>query len=217
MKSIPDGRINYVDGVEYLKLDILMAETFTPITNTDDVENEKDGIPLAVGTTVYSATDNDTYVLIDNESGSYKWAAKSDGDVFANAWFITWKNGDDILGTDLVENGETPSYSGETPTKESTEEYDYTFSGWSPALASASADATYTATFTSTKREYTITWLDWDGTTLDSDQVKYGETPSYTGETPTREGYTFSDWTPEIVAVVGNASYTAEYTENGEE
>ena len=63
----------------------------------------------------------------------------------------------------------------------------------------------------------TITFVNWDGTTvLQSGQVAYGQTPAYTGQTPTKEDdwyiYTFTGWTPSIEAVSGPATYTAQFS-----
>ncbi|MBO5160172.1 MAG: hypothetical protein J6B94_11385 [Lachnospiraceae bacterium] len=68
---------------------------------------------------------------------------------------------------------------------------------------------------------YKITWVNADGTTLETDEnVRYDSTPSYDGETPTQTGtdgkvYVFEGWTPEIVSVKENATYTATYREVG--
>ena len=63
---------------------------------------------------------------------------------------------------------------------------------------------------------YTIRFVDENGTELQSSGWEYGETPSYSGETPTKEAddwysYEFKGWTPEITEVTGNATYTAVY------
>ncbi|MCR5838183.1 MAG: chitobiase/beta-hexosaminidase C-terminal domain-containing protein [Kiritimatiellae bacterium] len=130
---------------------------------------------------------------------------------------ITWKNYDGTtLKTDTgVLRGATPSYSGTTPTRASTAQYSYSFKGWSPTVVAATADKTYTATFTETVRKYTVTWKDEDGSTLKTESVAYGTTPDY-GEPPTKESsgvvaYAFAGWTPDVVAVSGAATYTATY------
>lgn len=66
---------------------------------------------------------------------------------------------------------------------------------------------------------YTITWVDGDGNTIETDQnVKYGATPTYNGATPTKTQtnaftYTFNGWDAELVAVEANATYTATFSE----
>ena len=79
---------------------------------------------------------------------------------------------------------------------------------------------TYTAEYEESPREYTITWLDGDGNTLLEESVAYGDTPEYTGdEEPTKEAdenyrYSFNGtWDPEIEAVTGEATYTAQFDE----
>lgn len=69
---------------------------------------------------------------------------------------------------------------------------------------------------------YTITWKDGNGNTLKTEQVAEGIVPSYTGATPTRQTdgcteYTFSGWSPAIVAATGNATYTATFDETTSE
>lgn len=57
-----------------------------------------------------------------------------------------------------------------------------------------------------------ITWIDWDGSTIRVDYVIEGNTP--TPPAVSRTGYTFTGWNPTIVAVTGDATYTAQYTIN---
>ena len=77
-------------------------------------------------------------------------------------------------------------------------------------------DATYTAQFEATKRSYLVSWV-VEGVTVASGSVEYGTTPVYNGATPTKPEdenytYTFNGWTPAVVAVIGNATYTATFT-----
>jgi hypothetical protein len=103
-----------------------------------------------------------------------------------------------------------------TPTKESTAQYDYTFSGWSltdggsansNALTNVTEDKKVYVAFSSAVRYYTVTYYDEDGTTvLKTESLAYGTVPNYK---PTKEGVAFGNWTPTPVPVTGDASYTA--------
>ncbi len=135
---------------------------------------------------------------------------------------ITWKNyNGTVLETDTnVAAGITPTYDGATPTKPSTSEYVYTFSGWDPKVVAVTGDATYTAQFTETPitKTYTITWKNYDGSILEVDEnVSAGTVPTYNGAMPTRPAtseytYTFSGWNPTVAGATADATYTAQFT-----
>ncbi|MCH4201382.1 MAG: leucine-rich repeat domain-containing protein [Bacilli bacterium] len=134
-----------------------------------------------------------------------------------NSYNITWENYDGtVLETDSVAYGSTPTYDGATPSKDGTDQYTYTFSGWSPSVVAVTSDATYIAQFSSAINSYTITWENYDGTVLETDSVAYGSTPTYDGATPSRDGneegyYAFSGWSPSVTIVNGDQTYTAQY------
>ena len=135
---------------------------------------------------------------------------------------VTWANEDgSTLETDLaVAYGTMPEYNGAIPAKASTAQYDYTFKEWTPAISAVTGDVTYTATYNSTVRSYTVTFRNYDNSVLWSGSFAYGTTPSYGGSaTPSRAEtaqyrYTFAGWTPSLTAVTGAASYTATFTES---
>ncbi len=114
-----------------------------------------------------------------------------------------------------VSHGEVPSYPNATPTKPSTDQYDYTFSGWSPALMAAVDDAIYVAVYTQTVRQYTVTFVDFDGKVLDKQSVAYGSAAN-APQNPTRVGYTFAGWDKEFNKITSDLTVTATYTKDTE-
>lgn len=126
---------------------------------------------------------------------------------------------DDDQKTELasvkVNHGEVPSYPNATPTKPSTDQYDYTFSGWSPALVAAVDDAIYVAIYTQTVRQYTVTFVDFDGKVLDKQSVAYGSAAN-APQNPTRVGYTFAGWDKEFNKITSDLTVTATYTKDTE-
>ena len=92
------------------------------------------------------------------------------------------------------------------PTKTATDQYAYTFAGWSPAVEEVTSNATYRATYTETLNTYTITWKNEDGTVLETDaNVSYGSQPSYDSAAPDKAstaeyGYVFDGWTNATVS-----------------
>lgn len=78
-------------------------------------------------------------------------------------------------------------------------------------MLNVTEDRTVYAAYIATVRCYTITFYDRDGTTtLETKQVAYGDTPSYT---PTKDGYDFAGWNPALATVTGDTSYSAAWTE----
>ncbi|MEF2836920.1 MAG: InlB B-repeat-containing protein [Oscillospiraceae bacterium] len=66
---------------------------------------------------------------------------------------------------------------------------------------------------------YTVTWKNYDGTVLETDEaVAQGTTPTYNGAIPTKpdseeKSYAFSHWSPAISPVTGDIEYIAQFTE----
>ncbi len=119
-----------------------------------------------------------------------------------------------------VTYGTTPEWTGETPTKPATAQYTYTFAGWYPEFAPVTGEETYTAQYTQTLNSYTIRFVNYDGTELQSSDLAYGALPTYSGSAPQKpadlvnmKAYNFSGWSPAIATVTGAATYTAQYNE----
>jgi len=135
-----------------------------------------------------------------------------------NYQFVNWDNSELDAGT--INHGETPTYNGVTPPiKPSTAQYSYTFDGWSPNIGAVIADNTvFTAQYTETLRQYTITFLNYDGSTLQSSAWDFGATPTYNGTSdPVKPAdaentYVFAGWDATIEPVSGEKTYTAIYT-----
>lgn len=135
-------------------------------------------------------------------------------------------SGNTLLKTVTVYDGGDAAYSGSNPTKVSTAQYSYSFSGWSltaggaanaNALKAVVSDRNVYAAFTSTVRKYTVRF--YNGTTLAQtvSEVPYGSNASYTGDTPAKtdvekpEDYEFTGWNPSPNGITGNTDCYAQY------
>ncbi len=104
---------------------------------------------------------------------------------------------------------------GDTVTAAAVPDRGYRFSEWSDSWNNASrtitveSDAEYTALFE--EIILSVVWKDWDGTVLFSDSVKYGSEPVYGGPEPSRTGYDFVGWNPEVSEIYSDTVYTAVY------
>ena len=228
--------VTYADGVE--DEEVFADEVHGNLSSGDATPAFSGGTPTRAGyvfkgwnpAVAESVTGNATYVatwgedknnngIDDNEETKYT-VTYTDGvdgeEVFA-----------DQVYNNLVSGVATPAFSGGTPTRTG-----YVFKGWNPEVAATvTGNVTYVATWGEDKNnngiddneetKYTVTYTDGvDGEEIFADQV-YGNllsgvaTPAFSGETPTREGYVFKGWNPEVAAkVTGNATYVATWGED---
>ncbi|MBO7160962.1 MAG: hypothetical protein J6V62_05965, partial [Paludibacteraceae bacterium] len=119
-----------------------------------------------------------------------------------------------VLQSSEMNEGEIPAYTGETPTRESTAQYIYTFNGWEPTISPVVDNETYTATYSQQTQKYTIQFVNYDGTVLQSEVLEYGTMASFKGENPTKSAtaqyaYAFTGWDSEPTVVTGSKVYTA--------
>ena len=222
-----------------------LSANFTPDPHTVSVSANptEGGTVSGEGTYDYgssailTATPKDHYHFVNwTENGeevstdaAYTFTVDKDRNLVANfakdTFTITFENDDGTpLQSGSVAYGETPAYTGETPTKGSTDECTFTFAGWSPDIKAVDGDATYTATYTSTPVDYKLTWV-IDGENYKNETIPFGSNVT-APEVDEKAGYTFA-WIDEIpstmpaenVTINGEFTaikYTATFTADGE-
>ena len=99
------------------------------------------------------------------------------------------------------------------PTRESDAQYIYSFNAWSPAITNADENQTYTATYNTTLRSYTIRFVDYKGDNLKDPQVlPYGSKPTAPTSVPDKsESEEFANWDDVIRTVSEAKDYIAQY------
>lgn len=157
------------------------------------------------------STDNPRYVTASVDSTLKAFFA-------VNQYEVKFINYDGtVLQTTTYNYGDTPTYIGATPTKPSDAQNTYTFSGWSPTISTVTAEATYTAQFTASAINVTITAVSSDpakGYVSGGGQYQIGSNATLTA-TPTDACFEFEQWSdgdtsnPRTVSVTADATYTA--------
>lgn len=135
--------------------------------------------------------------------------------------FVDW-NGN-ILKDSVWAYGDVPTL-GYDPYRPATAQYTFTFCCWSPNIVPANGDAIYTAQYDTTINKYTVTFVNWDGTPIESGVLPYGTTITAPTTNPSKPStdeydYTFVGYTDEYgnilapgTTVTGDVTYTAQYT-----
>lgn len=95
----------------------------------------------------------------------------------------------------------------------------YHFTGWNDGVATASrTDSNVTGNISVTANfalnQYTVTFKDYDNTTLKTETVSHGGSATAPAD-PSRDGYTFTGWSASFADITGNLTVTAQYMPNG--
>ena len=116
---------------------------------------------------------------------------------------VTFKDWDGtVLKTQEVQ------YGGDAEAPADPTRVGYTFTGWDKAFTNITADLVVTAQYEI--NTYTVTFKDWDGTVLKTQEVQYGGDAEAPAD-PTRTGYTFTGWDKEFTNITADLVVTAQY------
>ena len=143
------------------------------VTNTTAYYQSKYSVGSVDGTTIAEPTKEGytfTGWVCDADGATYNTDAQFNWDYtktvkFTAQWSIksytvTFKNGDDVLQESKWEYNTTPTYNGATPTKSKDDNYEYTFSGWTPEISAVKDDIAYYAQYSKTAHDYRCDILD---------------------------------------------------------
>ena len=131
-----------------------------------------------------------------------------------NTYTVTYTDG--VNGEAFADQAYTAKYEDATPAFVGTPaRAGYKFLGWEPTVAeTVTENATYVAQW---EKLYTVTYTDGvDGKAfkddVHSDLEKDTPTPAFSGDTPTRKGFVFDGWNPEVAeTVTEDVTYTAQW------
>ena len=118
---------------------------------------------------------------------------------------VTFKDWDGTtLKTQTVEEGSSAT-APSNPTRTG-----YKFTGWDASFNNVTSDLTVTAQYAEVQY-YTVTFKDWDGTTLKTQTVEEGSSATAPSN-PSRDGYAFTGWDKDFSNITNDLIVTAEYS-----
>ena len=202
-----DGKMVFTDtfgyGTEVTVRDMFQKTGYTVTDwSTDDAEVSDGKFTLGASDVVFDAI---------STVNQYDAIFISDGKEFAR---YSLAYGSAVVLPDVV------------PSKDADVRYVYTFSGWdgyTDGMVLGDGDVTFTAVFEGTLRTYSVTFYDYDGSVISSEDIGYDlpiTVPEPVRESTAAYDYAFSGWTdtegndvdvPETV--LGDMGFHAVYTE----
>ena len=210
----------------------------TAVPNLTYDGTEKTGVAAAENgeytITGNTGTDADDYTATATLTANYDWSDETltgpqtiDWSIARKAVTVTADNDSKTIGTadpasfsatvDGLIGSDTVSYTVSRTAGETAGTYAITPAGDD---VQGNYSVTYVpGTFTINMAYFTVTWKNGEEVLETDENVEYGTTASYNGETPTKESsittdYTFSGWSPEPGTVTANVTYTALFTES---
>ena len=95
--------------------------------------------------------------------------------------------------------------------RDATDEYRYTFVGWTPEVTRVRGNVVYKAVYDSVKVQYKVIFVDYDNTQIgDVQLVDYGSA-AVAPVDPVREGYTFTGWDRDFDNITMDVKVKAAY------
>lgn len=217
----------YAKPSEYVALNATMDNNNKIVGNEDHTYSDANGAgrlfilkdngcqwwEVVLKDSLYYCEKNDMYYYYDN----------SEKDWMEKKCKITWKNYNDtiiptansdgtLVNSYYVPYGTIAEFNGlANPTRANDIDSTHSFVGWQPELGKVTGDVTYTAVFSASPREYTITFCESGGKLIESHLVPYGEVP-VCENTPSDKDKMLQ-WSPALQPVVGTQTYTATWIE----
>lgn len=149
--------------------------------------------PTREKTVQYTYTFNSWSEPETDDDGNIIFTAQYDSSI--NHYNVYWVNYDGVvLQTDYnLAYGTLPTYEGDTPRRESTSEYVYTFAGWFPEVEEVEGETIYTATYTN-HTIYPIIYHMDGGQFVNFYKETYTDLDDFYIPAPVKQGYTFIGW-----------------------
>jgi uncharacterized repeat protein (TIGR02543 family) len=141
--------------------------------------------------------------IIDNAANALIFATNN---LVVKTFTVTFVADGKSISTQTITYGKSATAPTE-PTKTG-----YTFVEWDSDFSVVTEEMTITAIFQI--KTFTVTFTDYDGTSLKEETVSYGQNAT-APDNPSRDGYTFSGWIGTYTNVTANVTVTASYTEIG--
>lgn len=193
--------------INFINADGTLLET--KLLQHGSIVEYKGDEPSLASTAQYDYTFKGWDVEPTNATEDFDYHAVYDSTI--RSYMIIFKDYDgSVIQSSSFLYGKTPTCM-IVPKRSSTEEFNYSHSGWTPAVEKVTGEATYTAIYEATKVKYTVTFM--NGTTVIEEQsVDYGSA-AVAPSAPTRDGYKFVGWNVSFANVTKNLTVKALFEE----